>query len=134
MIECVGDFRNTDFAVQFLMNNLVDFFSAKEKWKPSSRPYVIAVLKLAARHPDVFRRNAYAFDGVRFSQHKIDKKGKVVSCVADFGGGVPSEEQLRIYLQSQEHGHVVSQWQEKKVTDCNQLGNAAADERGRAGV
>ena len=28
-----------------------------------------------------------------------DKKGNVVSCVADFGGGVPSEEQLRAYLQ-----------------------------------
>ena len=107
MIERVGDFRNTDFAVRFLMNNLVDYFSRNENWKPSERPYIIAVLKLAARHPDVFRRNAYAFGGVRFSQLKRDKKGKVVSCVADFGGGVPSEEQLRIYLQSQEYdqGH-----------------------------
>ena len=26
MIERVGDFRNTDFAVQFLMNNIIDFF------------------------------------------------------------------------------------------------------------
>ena len=39
MIERVGDFRNTDFAVQFLMNNIVDFFSRKENWKPSKRPY-----------------------------------------------------------------------------------------------
>ena len=99
MIERVGDFRDTDFAVQFLMNNIIDFFSRKENWKPSARPYIIAMLQLAARHPDVFRRNAYAFRGVRFSQHKRDKKGKVVSCVADFGCGVPSEEQLRAYLQ-----------------------------------
>ena len=99
MIERVGDFRDTDFAVQFLMNNIIDFFSRKENWKPSKRPYIIAMLQLAARHPDVFRRNAYAFGGVRFSQHKRDKKGKVVSCVADFGCGVPSEEQLRAYLQ-----------------------------------
>ena len=107
MIERVGDFRNTDFAVQFLMDNLVDFFSSNENWKPSKRPYIIAMLKLAARNPDVFRRNAYDFGGVRFSQHKRDKKGKLVSCVADFGDGVPSEEQLRTYLQSQEYdqGH-----------------------------
>ena len=98
MIERVGDFRNTDFAVQFLMNNIVDFFSRKENWKPSKRPYIIAMLQLAARQPGVFRRNAYDFGGVRFSQHKRDKKGNVVSCVADFGGGVPSEEQLRAYL------------------------------------
>ena len=108
MIERVGDFRNTEFAVQFLMNNIVDFFSRKENWKTSKRPYIIAMLQLAARHPDVFRRNAYDFGGVRFSQHNRDKKGKVVSCVADFGGGVQSEEQLITYLQREKERSMTS--------------------------
>jgi hypothetical protein len=102
MVERVGDFRDVDYSVGFLMHNLVDFFSEKENWKPKDRPYVLAMLKLAAHHPDKFRRNGYTFNGVRFSQHKNDKKGKLVSCVADFGGCVPSEEKLQNYLRKQE--------------------------------
>lgn len=97
-MERVGDFRDTDFSVRFLMNNLVDFFSDKANWKPQERPYIIAMLKLAANHPDKFRRNAYTFDGVRFYQHQHDKKGKVVSCMAYFGDYIPTEEQLERHI------------------------------------
>lgn len=98
MIERAGDFRNTDFSVQFLMNNLVDFFSHKENWKPLERPYVIAMLKLAARYPDLFRRNAYSFANVKFSQHKRDKKGKLISVVADFGGRTPTDKEIEDFI------------------------------------
>lgn len=102
MIERVGEFRDTDYSVRFLMNNLVDFFSDKSHWAASFRPYVIAMLKLAANHPDKFRRNAYTFDGVRFNQHEQDKKGKVVSCMAYFGDYIPSEEHHKAYVRRKE--------------------------------
>lgn len=100
MIERVGDFRNTDFSVQFLMNNLVDFFSDKGNWKPAFRPYVIATLKLGAKYADLFRRNGYSFDGIKFSQHKRDKKGKLISVVADFGKIVPTDKEIKEHIET----------------------------------
>ena len=102
MLERVGEFRDTDYSVRFLMNNLVDFFSDKSNWKAGERPYVLAMLKLAAMHPDKFRRNAYTFNGVRFNQHEKDKKGKVVSCMAYFGEYIPTEKDLERHRRKME--------------------------------
>ena len=87
-IDRLGDFRDTDYAIQFMLNNLIDFLErgGHLKKKDSDDVYTIAMLKLAANNAEEFRNRAYRFDDVRFWKHEKNKKGKVIKCEAYFTG------------------------------------------------
>lgn len=85
-IERVGDFRDTDFAVSFMLRELSVYlqrggFLSKRN---GNDVYLLATLKAAADYSDIFRRKAYQFDDVRFCDHKRNKRGKLLTVRAYF--------------------------------------------------
>lgn len=91
-IERVGEHAQEDWAVQMMATAIRDEF--KQYVTRKERPYVDALMKAVQTHPDLFRRRGYTFNGMRFSQHERDKRGKLVHCVADFGYEPPTDAQI----------------------------------------
>ena len=91
-IERVGEHRQEDWAIQMfavaMRDEIAPHIAKKEL------PYFNALMSAVQIRPDLFRRRGYTFREMRFSQHERDKKGRLVSCVADFGYEPPTDEMI----------------------------------------
>lgn len=85
-IERVGDFRNTDYAIAFMLRELSTYLERGGylSKRDGNDIYLLATLKAAADNPDTFRRKAYSFADVWFCDHKRDKRGKLKAVRAFF--------------------------------------------------
>lgn len=85
-LERVGDFRDTDYAVSFMLRELSAYLQRGGylSKRDGNDIYALAVLKAAADMSDVFRRKAYSFADVRFCDHKRNKRGKLMAVRAYF--------------------------------------------------
>lgn len=91
-LERLGEHSGEDWAIMMMATNLRDelkpFIAKKEL------PFFDAIFSAISRHPDLFRRRGYTIQGMRFTQHKTDKKGHLLSTVADFGVTPPTDEHI----------------------------------------
>ena len=91
-IERLGEHRLEEWAISIMAQNLAD--ELEHYIVKKERSYFKAIMKAISMHPELYRRSGYSTSYMRFSQHKLDKKGELVSCVADFGEGVPTDENI----------------------------------------
>lgn len=85
-IERVGDFRDTDYAVSFMLRELSVYLQRGGylSKRDGNDVYLLATLKAAADYSDIFRRKGYTFDDIRFCNHRRDKKRRLKSVEAFF--------------------------------------------------
>ena len=91
-IERIGEHRGEEWAIRMMAQNLSD--ELEHYIVKKELPYFRALMNAIALHPELYRRSGYSISEMRFSQHKRDRKGKIVSCIADFGGGIPTDAQI----------------------------------------
>ena len=91
-IERMGEHRQEDWAIQMFAVAMLDEIAPHIAKK--ELPYFHALMNAVQRHPDLFRRRGFTFNGMRFSQHERDRRGKLVRCVADFGNEPPTDEMI----------------------------------------
>ena len=81
-IERAGQYYAVDWTVARVMEGLI--VELQPYLARKDAPYCRALLSLAARRSDEFRRNGYSFHGCTFSGWRRDRRGKLVSCDASF--------------------------------------------------
>ena len=81
-IEIYGLHQQEDWAIRFMARELereLEPFIIKKEL-----PYFRATMKAIAEEPSVYRNCGYSTRDIRFSDHKRDKRGRLLSCVAKF--------------------------------------------------
>lgn len=85
-IERIGDFRDADFAVSFMLRELSGLLQGGGylSKRDGKDVYLLAILKAAADYSDIFRRKGYTFGDIRYCNHKRKKSGRLESVKAYF--------------------------------------------------
>ena len=81
-VEIYGLHQQEDWAIRFMARELereLEPFIIKKEL-----PYFRATMEAIAEEPSVYRNCGYSTHDMRFSDHRRDKRGRLLSCVAKF--------------------------------------------------
>ncbi len=90
-IERIGEHRQEEWAIRTMATNLED--DLRKFVKKGDWPYVEALLRHTARHPDLYRRRGYTWRDATLIAHKTTMKGRTIAVAVDFGP-VPTDAQI----------------------------------------